>query len=109
MSTTTHQTEELAAVVGQVPGVDELYPTAPALTAVVNKVVGALTQKPARPEFVALTESDGGVGASVAIGISDAAAATDICRRVYDTIEEYLSAAGTPAVTSIKVTVARIG
>jgi hypothetical protein len=109
MSTTTHHEEALAAVVGQVPGVDELYPAAPVLTTVVKEVVGALTQKPTRPELVAFTESDEGIGAAVAIGISDGAAATDICRQVYDTIEEYFVAAGTPAVTSIKVTVARIG
>jgi hypothetical protein len=109
MSTTTHQPEELAAVVGQVPGVDELYPTGPVLATVVSQVIGALTQEPAQPEFVAFTESADGVGASVAIGISDVAAATEICRRVYDTIEEYFVAAGTPAVTSINVTVARIG
>lgn len=109
MSTTTQHTEELAAVVGQVPGVDELYPAAPVLTTVVNQVVGALTQKPTPSEFVALTESDDGLTASVAIGISDVAAATEVCRQVYDTIEEYFVASGKPAVTSIKVTVARIG
>jgi hypothetical protein len=109
MSTTTHQPAELAAVVGQVPGVDELYPTTPVLTTIVNQVVGAITQKPTEPELVSLTESDGGIGASVAIGISDEAAAADICRRVYDTIEDYFVAAGSPDVTSITVTVARIG
>jgi hypothetical protein len=109
MSTTTHSTEELAAVVGQVPGVDELYPAAPVLTTVLQQVVGAITQKPTAPEFVAVTESDEGLTASVAIGISDVAAATEVCRRVYDTIEEYFDASEKPAVTSIKVTVARIG
>jgi len=109
MSTTTDRTEELATVVGQVPGVDELYPTAPVLTTVVKQVVGALTQTPTRPELVTLTESDDGLTASVAIGISDAAAATDVCRRVYDTIEEFFVASGEPALTSIEVTVARIG
>lgn len=109
MSTTTHRTEELAAAVGQVPGVDELYPAAPVLSTVVRQVVGAITQKPAAPEFVAVTESEAGLTASVAIGISDVAAATEVCRRVYDTIEEYFVASGDVAVTSIKVTVARIG
>jgi hypothetical protein len=109
MSTTNHHTEALAAIVEKVPGVDELYPATPVLTTVVKEVVGALTQKPARLELVAFTETDAGIGASVAIGISDTAAATEICRRVYDTIDEYFVAAGTPAVTSIKVTVARIG
>lgn len=109
MSTTTHHTEELATVVGQVPGVDELYPTAPVLTTVVKQMVGALTQTPTRPELVTLTEADDGLTASVAIGISDAEAATEVCRRVYDTIEEYFVESGEPAVTSIEVTVARIG
>ncbi|WEO78202.1 hypothetical protein BJQ94_03955 [Cryobacterium sp. SO2] len=109
MSSTTKRTEELAAAVGDVPGVDELYPAGPVLTTVVNHVVGALTQKPTEPELVALTESDDGVTASVAIGISDVEAATEVCRRVYETIEEYFVASGEPAVTSIEVTVARIG
>jgi hypothetical protein len=109
MSTVTPCHEELAAAVEGVPGVDELYPTTPALASVVNQVVGALTQKPAVPEFVAVTESDGGLRASVSIGISDGAAATDVCRRVYDTIEEFFVASGEPAGTKIEVTVARIG
>jgi hypothetical protein len=109
MSTTTQHTEQLAAAVGQVPGVDELYPAAPVLTTVMNQVVGALTQKPTLPEFVAVTESDEGLTASVSIGISDVEAATEVCRQVYDTIEEYFVASGEPAVSSIKVTVARIG
>jgi len=109
MSTTKKRTDELAAAVEQVDGVDELYPTAPVLSTVVNHVVGALTQKPVEPDLVALTESDDGVTASVAIGISDADAATEVCRRVYDTIEEYFVASGDPAVTAIEVKVARIG
>jgi hypothetical protein len=109
MSTVTHCNEELAAAVEGVSGVDELYPATPVLTSVVNQVVGALTQRPSRPEFVAVTESDDGLRASVSIGISDGAAATDVCRRVYDTIEEYFVAAGEPAGTKIEVTVARIG
>jgi len=109
LSSTTHRTEELATAVGQVPGVDELYPPAPVLTTVVKQLVGALTQTPARPELVTFTESDDGLTASVSIGISDAEAATEVCRRVYDTIEEYFVVSGEPAVTSIEVTVARIG
>jgi len=109
MSTTTKPTEELAAVVEQVPGVDELYPAAPILTTVVHQMVGALTAKPTSPELITLTETDEGLTASVAIGISDADAATEVCRRVYDTIEQYFVASGDPAVTSIEVKVARIG
>ena len=109
MSTTTHQTEELAAVVEQVPGVVEMYPAVPVVTAVVKEVVAAITQKPAQPEFIAITESDAGLTASVAIGISDEAAATEVCRRVYDTIDEYFAASSGPTVASINVTVARIG
>jgi len=109
MSMTTKPTEDLAAVVEQVPGVDELYPAAPILSTVVHQVVGALTARPTSPELVMLTETDEGLTASVAIGISDANAATEVCRRVYDTIEEYFVASGDPAVTSIEVKVARIG
>jgi hypothetical protein len=108
MPHTAKHTEELAAVALQVPGVDELYPTAPVLNAV-KQVVGAITQKPTAPEFVTVTESDDGVTASVSIGISDVEAATEVCRQVYDTIEEYFVASGEPAVASIEVTVARIG
>lgn len=109
MSTTTKPTEELAAVVEQVPGVDELYPAAPILTTLVHQVVGALTTRPTSPELITVTETAEGLAASVAIGISDADAATEVCRRVYDTIEEYFVASGGPAVTSIEVKVARIG
>jgi len=109
MSTSPKPAEELAAAVGQVPGVDELYPAAPILATVLHQVVGALTAKPTAPEFVTLTETDEGVTASVAIGVADADAATEVCRRVYDTIEEYFVASGDPAVTSIEVKVARIG
>ena len=109
MGTTAHRTEELAAVVEQVPGVAELYPATPVLTTLANHVVAALTQKPAETGLVALTETDEGVTASVAIGIADADAATDVCRRVYDTIAEYFVASGDPAVTAIEVKVARIG
>jgi hypothetical protein len=109
MSTETDCTERLAAAVERVPGVDELYPTASVLATVVNQVVGALTQKPSQPEFVALTESEEGLHASVSIGISDVAAATDVCRRVYDTIEEFFVESGEPAARKIEVRVARIG
>ncbi|MEC5184320.1 hypothetical protein RCH12_001785 [Cryobacterium sp. MP_3.1] len=109
MSASTKPTEELAAAVEQVPGVDELYPAAPIVATVVHQVVGALTAKPTAPEFVTLTETDEGVTASVAIGIADADAATEVCRRVYDTIEEYFVESGDPAVTTIEVKVARIG
>ncbi|TFC03213.1 hypothetical protein E3O42_07225 [Cryobacterium adonitolivorans] len=109
MSTPAKPTEELAAAVARVPGVDELYPAAPILATVVHQVVGALTATPTAPERVTLTETDQGVTASVAIGIADADAATEVCRRVYDTIEEYFVASGDPAVTSIEVKVARIG
>lgn len=109
MSARTKPAEELAAVIEQVPGVDELYPAAPVLTKVVKRVVGSLTQQPTSPDFITLTETDEGVTASVAIGISDKDAATEVCRRVYDTIEEYLVAAGDPTVTNIQVQVARIG
>lgn len=107
--TTTKQTEELAAAVEQVRGVDELYPAVPVISAVVKKVVGAITQKPAAPELVAFTESDDGVTASVSIGISDVEAATEVSRQVYDTIDAYLAASDAPAVSRIEVTVARIG
>jgi hypothetical protein len=109
MSTVQNCTEELAAAVEQVPGVDELYPAAGVLTTVLKQAVGALTQKPTQPELVRITESEDGLRASVSIGISDGAAATDVCRRVYDTIEEYFVASGEPAGTNIEVTVARIG
>lgn len=109
MSTTTNRTEGLAAAVERVDGVDELYPTAPVLSTVVHQVVGALTNKPTQNEFVGLSESDDGITASVSIGISDAEAATEICRKVYDTIERYLAEPDEPTVTKIEVTVARIG
>jgi hypothetical protein len=109
MNTVTPCTEELAAAVEQVPGVDELYPATPVLSAVVNQVVGALTKKPAQPDLVAVTESDDGLRASVSIGISDDVAATDVCRLVHDTIEQFFVSSGKPAATRIEVTVARIG
>ncbi|MGY4859730.1 hypothetical protein [Cryobacterium sp. AP23] len=109
MSTTAKQTEELAAAVEQVPGVDELYPAVPVLTAVVHKVVGAITQKPTQPDYVAVTETDDGVTASVSIGISDVEAATEVSRQVYDTIDAYFAASREQTVNRIEVTVARIG
>ena len=109
MSTPTKPTEELAAAVEQVPGVDELYPAAPILATVVKEVVGAITATPTTPELVTLTETDEGVTASVAIGVTDGDAATEVCRRVYDTIEEYLATSGGPGVATIEVKVARIG
>ncbi|MET0954764.1 MAG: hypothetical protein ABWY68_02360 [Cryobacterium sp.] len=101
--------EQLATIVGSVPGVDELYPARPVLVGIVKEVIGALTQKPSTPDLVAVTESSAGVTASVSIGVEDVDAATEVCRRVYDTIEEYFVAAGDPAVAAIEVTVARIG
>lgn len=101
--------EQLAAVVENVPGVDELYPAAPVLVGIVKDAIGALTRKPVTPNHVSVTESGAGVTASVSIGISDADAATDVSRRVYDSIEEFLVSDGDPAVAAIEVTVARIG
>ncbi|MBX0300845.1 hypothetical protein K2F54_12755 [Cryobacterium sp. 1639] len=112
MSSTTTHTEKLAAAVEQVPGVDELYPANAVLSTVVHQVVAAITQKPATPEFVGLTETHDGITASVSIGISDAEAASEVCRQVYDAIDHYFAASAEPdepAVTRIEVTVARIG
>lgn len=108
-STAPKQTDELAAVIEGVPGVDDIYPATPVLATVVKEVVGAITRKPVAPQLVSLTESSAGLTASVSIGIADADAATDVCRRVYDSIAEFFTAAGDPAVTAIEVKVARIG
>jgi hypothetical protein len=108
-SPTLPAADDLAAVVGAVPGVDELYPTAPVVVGIVKQAVGAITQKPAEREVVSFTESEDGVTASVAIGIADADAATEVCRRVYDTISEHFAASGDTAIAAIEVTVARIG
>ena len=92
-----------------VPGVDEVYPAKPALAALAKNVLGALTRRAIAPEYVSVTDTDGGVKASVTIGIEGEEAAPDVLRRVYDSIEEYLAADGSPAVAAIEVKVARIG
>ena len=100
--------DELAAAVSGVAGVEEIYPARPA-TDLLKQVVGTVLAKPTTPTLVHLAESSAGVPASVAIGVSTGEAATDVSRRVYETIEEYLTKTGDSAVAEIQVKVARIG
>lgn len=108
-STEPSRAEHLAAVVANVPGVDQLYPATPVLVGLVKEIVGTLSQKPAAAEMVSVTDSRAGLTASVSIGIGATESATEVCRRVYDAIEAHLAAAGDPVVAGINVTVARIG
>ena len=86
-----------------------MYPATPALAALAKNVLGALTRRAVAPEYVSITDTDGGVKASVTIGIAGEDAAPDVLRRVYDSIEEYLATDGFAAVAAIEVKVARIG
>lgn len=100
--------DRLATAVGEVPGVEEIYPTR-TVTEALRQVVGAVLAKPGAPTLVQLTETPDGLSASVAIGVSSGAAATEVSRQVYDTIEEQLTATGVSAVADIQVRVSRIG
>lgn len=108
-SPVSDQSDDLAAIVGSVPGVDELYPVTPALAALAKNVLSALTRRSVAAEYVSVTDTADGVTASVTIGIRSEAAATDVVRRVHDSIDEYLTTDRGAAVAAIEVKVARIG
>ena len=104
--------DQLDEAVLAVPGVGALYAAAPLVATVVTTVIAtaveAVTGTPKSNSSVLIAEKKDGLEIAVKIGVSSPYAATDVSRRVHDSIAEQLDSTGSPAVAKIAVTVARI-
>ncbi|TFC47113.1 hypothetical protein E3T26_09380 [Cryobacterium sp. TMT1-21] len=109
MSDVLPSEEQLDDLIRAVPGVDELYSSAPLVAAVIATAVDAVTGRSPSAGSVEIAQGKSGLSVSVKIGIVESFAATDVCRRVHDAIAEQLDRSGTGPVDAITVTVARIG
>lgn len=114
MSKTIALSEQLTDLVRAVPGVIDVYSAEPALAKVVNAVVGMVSDDAGRTDRVRVSADDGGTAVAILLAVDEEASAADVCRRVHDAVEGYLtelaSSSDSPtAVASISVTVGRIG
>ncbi|RFA12192.1 hypothetical protein B7R22_17345 [Subtercola boreus] len=111
MDDRTAVTLALTETVRNVPGVTEVYSSAPVVVATVSKVTQLVTRGVVAPDLVAVSEVDGELVVAVTIGVSEGVPATQVCRDVYDAIAEQFAPALTdpPQPLSIAVKVARIG
>jgi uncharacterized alkaline shock family protein YloU len=104
--------DRLDETVLAVPGVDQLYSTAPlvatVLSTVISTAVEAVTGRPRSTSSVSVAEKKAGLVIAVKIGVTAPYAATDVSRRVHDAITAELGQSGNPDVAEIAVTVARI-
>lgn len=109
MTTVIPFTDQLDALVRQVPGVDALYPARSIVATVLTTALDAVAHHaPAAPLVHTVAQSDG-VRVTAKIGIGAAESSADVSGRVHDAIAEHLRQVGNPTVAQIAVIVARIG
>lgn len=108
MSDSAALTEELAALVGRVPGVMSIYSNEPVVAQAVKATVEAVMEQPAHAERIAVTDSPEGVDVSLHIGVGTVEPASAVVRAVYDEISANLTASG-QVIKSIRIKVGHIG
>lgn len=102
-------TDELDALVRQVPGVEVLYPAGSIVATVLTAAIDAVAHRSPLVPKVVLEERADGVKVTVKIGIGAAESCGDVSQRVHDAIAAQLRQCGNPPVSQIAVIVARIG
>jgi len=100
--------DEIAALVGTVPGVMAIYTAQPVVAQTVKATVSALIGEPATAQRIHVADTPEGVDVSLHIGVAATDAAADVCRSVYDAVEANLTAAG-QEIMRISIKVGRIG
>ncbi|TFB75904.1 hypothetical protein E3O06_04495 [Cryobacterium glaciale] len=114
MTTVLPFTDQLDALVRQVPGVDALYPAGSIVATVLTATLDAVAHRaPAAPlvhtPLVHTAQQADGVRVTAKIGIGAAESSAEVSARVHDAIAAHLRQAGNPPVAQIAVIVARIG
>ncbi|KGJ81735.1 hypothetical protein GY21_01210 [Cryobacterium roopkundense] len=109
MSDVLPSTDRLDQIVLAVPGVDGLYAATPLAATVIGTALGALVGRPAAPNSVFVARQNEALSVTVKIGVADGYAAADVCRRVYEALQNHLTESTEQQVAEIAVTVARIG
>ncbi|SEM86681.1 hypothetical protein E3O25_04600 [Cryobacterium sp. TMT1-3] len=108
MSTVLPFTEQLDALVRQVPGVEALYPAGSIVAVVLTATLDAAAHRaPAAPLVHSAQQADG-VRITAKIGIGAAESSAEVSGRVHDAIAEHLRQAGDPPVAQITVIVASV-
>ncbi|WP_105035257.1 hypothetical protein [Cryobacterium aureum] len=102
-------TDQLDAVVRQVPGVDALYPAGSIVSTVLSATVHAVTHPGQAAPMVLIEKQADGVRVTVRIGIGATESSTEVSGRVHDAIAAHVGQSGTVPVAQIAVIVARIG
>lgn len=108
MTDTETVSTDLTEIVGSTPGVRVVYDAASTIGRVVDKVMSLVTGHEPDVNPIVVTEPKGGTRVRVSIGVGDDESATAVCRRVHDTVAEYLERQGDEAV-EISVKVSSIG
>lgn len=109
MTTVLPSTDQLDALVRQVPGVAALYPAGSMVASVLTATLGAVAHRPPAAPMVHLAQQADGVRVTAKIGIGAAESSVDVSGRVHDAIAAHLRQSGDPAVAEITVIVASIG
>ncbi|GAB3143894.1 hypothetical protein [Marisediminicola antarctica] len=99
---------DLTDLVQSTPGVLIVYDAASTIGRVLDKVVDFVTGRESDTNPVVVKEPKSGTQVRVNIGVSDDESASDICRRVHDTVAAYLEQQGDEA-SEISVKVCSIG
>ena len=102
-------TDELDALVRQVPGVDLLYPAGSIVGNALSATIDTMARRLPLAPKVAVEEGTAGLHIKVKIGVSATGSSSDISRRVHDAIAAHLLQNGNPPVAKIEVIVACIG
>ena len=109
MTTVVPSTDQLDALVRQVPGVETLYPAGSLAASVLTATLDAVAHRVPAVPMVHLAQQADGVRVAVKIGIGAAESSTEVSGRVHDAIAAHLLQSGNLPVAEIAVIVASIG
>ncbi|TFD87820.1 hypothetical protein [Cryobacterium serini] len=108
MTSVLPSTDQLDALVRQVPGVESLYPAGPLLTAVLTVALDAVAHRAPAAPLVHVGEQGDGVRVTAKIGIGAAESSGHVSGRVHDAIAAHLEQGDYPPVVQIVVIVASV-
>lgn len=100
---------ELDALIGGVPGVSALYSATPMPERVLATVGKLITRLPTDIARTRVVEIETGTTIHIHIGVQDTTPAPDVCRNVYNAVEDHLHTAPRTTPVIIQVKVGRIG
>lgn len=107
MTINADYTDEIAALVGNVPGVTALYSAEPVIAHAAKAALAAVIDSPVTPHRLEVDAGPAGVSVTVHIGVSRQQSAADVCRAVHDEIAANITATG-ERIDTISVKVGRI-